>query len=80
MYKVVSVKGREHVITEQKYHRTLPYNDANYMNTGMCLCGVLNENETLEQWMKRTNKVKLKSRKNDSRSKKNRYDNVNQSN
>lgn len=76
MFKLVNVLGWEHVVTEQKHHRTLPYNDANYMNTGMCLCGILNKGETIEDWEKRTkkNNVKLKKRKNDSRSKTRRND------
>ena len=74
MYKIIDVNGVNHVLTEQKKHRTLPYHDANYRGSGMCLCGVLNKNETLDQWMKRTNK--LKSKNYDSRSKKRRNDSV----
>lgn len=46
------------------------------MNTGMCLCGILNKGETIEDWEKRTkkNNVKLKKRKNDCRSKTRRND------
>jgi hypothetical protein len=52
-YKVIEVYGRKHVVRSIPSrgggsNNALP--DADYMGTGMALCGVLNDNETLDEW------------------------------
>ena len=53
IFKVISVSGRQHVITNVAT-RDATLADANYLGTGMALCGVLNEGETLVDWRNRT--------------------------
>ncbi len=55
-FKVINVHGREHVITPNK--RPVSYSDgdrlpnANYMNTGMALCGILRREQSLRNFKK----------------------------
>ena len=76
MYKIINLHNRDYIVKEQEKHRAGDYPQANFLGSGMCLCGVLNKQETLEQWEVRTNKVKLKTKKNDCRSKTRRNDSV----
>ena len=49
-YKTLTVEGREHVICTAK-NRGPGLPDANYMGTGMALCGVLPKGESIDYWM-----------------------------
>ena len=60
MYKILEVCGRFHVLTDCDRPMTIIFNgkeqkidQANYMKTGLALCGVLRQGETLEQWIRR---------------------------
>lgn len=48
-----TVYRRTHVLVESR-NRYGNYPEANYLGTGLALAGVLKENETLDQWKKRT--------------------------
>ena len=53
IFKVISVSGRQHVVTNTE-SRGKGFDNPNYMGTGMALCGILNEGETLDDWRTRT--------------------------
>jgi hypothetical protein len=53
IFKVIPVSGRQHVVTNIEA-RGKGVENANYMGTGMALCGVLKEGEALHDWKKRT--------------------------
>lgn len=68
-YKILKVAGQEHVLRHvdrsetfylsvggEKVKNKLP--DANYLGTGMALCGVLRKGESLKKFLKRTNNSK----------------------
>lgn len=48
-YRVIKVAGRKHVVTPSE-ERRLGIPVANYMQTGMALCGVLKPRQTLLDW------------------------------
>ncbi len=56
MYKTVKVISRTHVVCHRSRQYT-EYDEPNYMNTGMALCGVLLPGETLEQFIDRKKEI-----------------------
>lgn len=52
MFKTIEVLGHQHVIKEMSRQ---PLSDtklqANYRNTGMCLCGILRKKQSLENFI-----------------------------
>jgi len=59
-YQVLNVGNRLYVVCEAEarpYYRTggkIP--EANYMNSGMALCGIIDRGKTLGYWKKKNNK------------------------
>jgi hypothetical protein len=61
-YSILNVGSRQHVICESgpriKYAEGKPMPDANYLGTGMALCGILREGQSLDNF-----KVEVQKRK-----------------
>lgn len=65
-YKVLKVNGKEHILkpsmrmfaahTNLYGHRIEAIPQANYRGTGMCLCGVLKKDQSLEQFIEQKHK------------------------
>ena len=69
-YQLIKVHGRDHVVKDQEHERRsmtiigeFRHPDANYLNTGRCLCGVLNKGETLDEWIIRREIIREKFNK-----------------
>lgn len=52
-YKLKKVFNRTHVLCESK-ERNDRHRKANYLNTGMALCGILRKKETIKKFLERT--------------------------
>jgi len=63
-YGTIKVGDKFHVVTQTSKDRkdTDLYPDANYRNTGLALCGILKDNETLQDWINRKIKRGLKQK------------------
>lgn len=57
IYQTIKVHGRVHVVCPSGSRHTFMHENANYLNTGKALCGVLKKGETLDNWKKRTGKT-----------------------
>jgi hypothetical protein len=69
-YTVIPVMGHLHVICQQSDRSSAirsdgsrTHRDANYMNTGLALCGVIKKTHTLQQWIELKRKRERKVRK-----------------
>ena len=60
MYSVIIVEGRQHVLCEAQEREVtvdgVKIPNANYMGTGKALCGVVDKNDTLLNWMDKNHK------------------------
>lgn len=54
-YSVISAGTRQHVVCNARSRNNV-YPDANYAGTGMALCGVLKQDETINDFKKMVSK------------------------
>lgn len=59
-FKTLVVAGKTHVVIDLNRNDDY-YPNPNYMGTGMALCGILNDGETLEEFKIRKEKTHLKN-------------------
>ena len=53
-YITIPVQKKKYVLKQAETRKGTIYDDANFMGTGMALCGVLKNGETLQTWIART--------------------------
>lgn len=55
-YQIINVSKRQHVLTAASTREGTIFPEANYLGTGLALCGVLKKDQTLEKWIKKHGK------------------------
>lgn len=49
-YEVIIINNRKHLVTSSE-NRNNKFPDANYMNTGKALCGIIPEKISFKKWL-----------------------------
>ena len=75
IYSTINVNGRVHVLCEStirpNYNTTNEFTgkkiegkipEANYLNTGMALCGVIDKGDTLQDWIDKLIILRVKNK------------------